>query len=136
MKVAALAAFGLCLALVACADLPARSAVPTARADGDAHVAIRAEGGRLWWSHRPWTEPHPLWSLPAHGPVDELEVHAVVSDSSDDVFVVSFRQDGRWFRGRFAIDGTSAIETPAAYLDEDRETANVALMTDLARDGR
>jgi hypothetical protein len=135
MKVA-LIACGLCLALVACADVPARSSVPTARADGDAHVAIRAEGGRLWWSHRPWSEPHPLWTLPAHGPVEELDVRAIASDSDDQVFVVSFRQDGRWFHGRFSLDGTSAIEVPGAFLDDDHDSGNVALVTDLARDGR
>jgi hypothetical protein len=132
MKVA-LVACGLCLALCACADVPVHSATPIARADGDAHVTIRAEGGRLWWSHRPWTEPHALWALPASGPVDDLAVRAVATDSPDDVFVVSFRQGGRSFHGRFALDQTSAIETPEAYLAEDRDTGNMALLSSLER---
>ena len=80
----------LCIGLAACADVPGRSPA-MARADGDAHVTVRAEGGHLWWSHQPWTEPHALWTLPGHGEVESLTVRAVASDSDNPTFVVTFR---------------------------------------------
>jgi hypothetical protein len=133
MKIA-LAACGLCLALVACADVPEKSAA-VAQAYGDAHVTVRAEGGRLWWSHHPWTEPHALWKLPASGTVEALSVRAVASDTADDVFVVTFQQGGRSFRGTFGFDAASQIEAPSAYLG-DHDVGALALETNLVHAGR
>ncbi|HSQ65593.1 MAG TPA: hypothetical protein VLM85_20375 [Polyangiaceae bacterium] len=127
-------ACGICLALVACADVPARSPA-VASVDGAAHVTIRAEAGHLWWSHRPWTEPHALWSLPGQGPVENLVVTESVS--SDGAFVVRFEQGGTPYVGRFAVDGTATLDTPASSLHADRDgVGGMALESELAHSGR
>jgi len=129
-----LAACGLGLVLVACAEVPARSPA-VASVDGAAHVTVRAEAGRIWWSHRAWTEPHALWTLPGRGPVENLVV--TEAESSNGAFVVRFEQGGTPFVGRFAVDGTSTLDTPAPSLRADRDgIGGVALESDLARSGR
>jgi hypothetical protein len=62
--------------------------------DGQHHIAIRAEAGRLWWAHRGWTEPHALCALPTEGRVENL---AVAREPSG--FVVTFDQGGTSWRG-------------------------------------
>ena len=127
-------ACGICLALVACADVPARSPA-VASVTGAAHVTIRAEAGHLWWSHRPWTEPHALWSLPGQDPVENLVVTGV--ESSEGAFVVRFEQGGTPFVGRFGVDGMATLDTPASGLLADRDgVGGMALESDLARSGR
>ena len=135
MKLGVVAVVATCLASLACADLPAPSPA-VARVDGDAQVTVRAEGGRLWWSHHPWTEPHALWQLPGHGAVEDLRVTPIASDTDDCVFVVSFQQGGAVYRGRFAFDAASEIDAPRTFLAEDRDVGSVALVDELARAGR
>ena len=126
---------GLCLGLFACADVPARSP-SVAVVDGDAHVTVRAEGGRLWWSHRPWSEPHALWALPNQGAVESLRVTAVASATDDDVFNVSFVQGGVRYHGTFGFDPSTSIETPRAFLAQEDDVGTVAMEDTLARGGR
>ena len=83
------------LAVVACVHAP-EHAVVTAQIEGDAHVVVRAEGGRVWWSRCAWSEPHELWTLPSEGAVEDLKVAR-----SDAGFVVTFHQDGAAWRGTF-----------------------------------
>jgi hypothetical protein len=83
------------LACAACTHTSERS-VAVARVDGAQHVVVRAEAGRVWWSHRDWTEPHELWQLPGGGAVQNL---AVARDG--DGFVVTFEQGGETWQGRF-----------------------------------
>jgi len=83
------------LASAACTHTLERPAA-MAQIDGDQHVVVRAEAGRLWWAHRAWSEPHELWTLPAHGDVRNLAV-----DRLGNAFVVTFDQDGTTWRGTF-----------------------------------
>lgn len=83
------------LAAVACTHAPDHSPA-VAQVDGDQHVVVRAEAGRIWWSHRAWTEPHELWTLPGDGKVEKLVV-----TRAEDGFVVSFEQNGAAWSGRF-----------------------------------
>jgi hypothetical protein len=132
-------ACGLCLGLFACASTPHPATVATV--DGDAHVTVRAEGGRLWWSHRPWGEPHALWSLPNHGAVEHLSV-SVASAGEAPVFVVGFDQGGVRYSGRFGLDATSAMtpagDAPTAFTREGaaHDVASSSLDDALARSGR
>ena len=76
-----------------------------AQVDGNRHVVVRAEAGRLWWAHRTWTEPHELCALPSNGPVENLKV-----DHEGDGFVVSFDQGGTTWTGTFGSeDATRAV---------------------------
>ena len=88
-------ACAIALAGTACTHAPDRSPA-VAQVEGDQHVVVRAEAGRIWWSHRAWTEPHELWVLPAEGRVENLNVERDV-----DGFVVSFEQNGTAWSGRF-----------------------------------
>lgn len=135
MKLGLIAVVATCLVSLACADLPARSPA-VARADGDSPVVVRAEGGRLWWSHHPWSEPHALWQLPGHGAVEELRVTPVASRSEDCAFVVSFEQGGAVYHGRFGFDAASEIDAPSTFLARDHDVGSVAVVDDLARAGR
>ena len=83
------------LAAVACTHAPDHTPA-VAQIDGDQHVVVRAEAGRIWWSHRAWTEPHELWTLPGDGKVEKLTVAR-----ESDGFVVSFEQNGASWSGRF-----------------------------------
>lgn len=83
------------LAAAACTHAPDHTPA-VAQIDGDQHVVVRAEAGRIWWSHRAWTEPHELWTLPGEGKVENL----VVTRAADG-FVVSFDQSGTSWSGRF-----------------------------------
>jgi len=78
-----------------------------ARLEGDRHVTIRAEAGRLWWSYYPWTEPHPLWAYPAQGRVQNIDVRPVLS--KDDGFIVTFEQGGAVWEGEIG-EGLVALE--------------------------
>ena len=78
--------------------------------DGEHHVVVRAEAGRLWWAHRAWTEPHQLCALPTNGPVENLMVTA-----GADGFVVSFDQGGATWSGSFG-PATSETTQPASKL--------------------
>jgi hypothetical protein len=84
------------------------------RLDGDRHITVRAEAGRLWWSYYPWTEPHELCTLPARGQVDDLRVTPALS--TDDGFVVTFRQGGTTWRGDIGTEHShielSAVSGP------------------------
>ncbi len=93
------------LAAAACTHSSIPTA-PTAQVDGDdEHVVVRAEGGRLWWAHRAWTEPHELWTLPTNGQVQNLTV-----ERSRNGYVVTFDQGGSTWNGSF---GNTQIETLA-----------------------
>lgn len=98
------------LACAACTHAPEHS-VAMAQVQGDQHVVVRAEAGRLWWAHRAWSEPHELWSLPAGGSVENL---AVARDGNG--FVVTFDQNGTTWRGTF---GESPV-TPKQLARGDR----------------
>ena len=93
------------LAAVACTHAPDHTPA-VAQIDGAQHVVVRAEAGRIWWSHRAWTEPHELWTLPGDGKVENL----VVSRDSDG-FVVSFEQNGAAWSGRFGEEEQQAHKT-------------------------
>ena len=84
------------LAAAACTHAPDYNTPAVARVDGAEHVVVRAEAGRIWWSHRAWTEPHELWTLPGDGKVEKLSVAR-----ESDGFVVSFEQNGTSWSGRF-----------------------------------
>ena len=95
------------LAAVACTHAPDHTPA-VAQIDGDQHVVVRAEAGRIWWSHRTWTEPHELWTLPGDGKVENL----VVARATDaDGFVVSFEQNGAAWSGRFGEEQQQAHKT-------------------------
>jgi hypothetical protein len=76
-----------------------------ARLDGDRHITIRVEAGRLWWSYYPWSEPHPLWTLPTNGRVENIQIRPVLS--RDEGFVVSFEQGGARWEGEIGEDLTT-----------------------------
>ena len=86
-------AFALCAA--ACTNTSTYKPA-MAQVDGEHHVVVRAEAGRLWWAHREWTEPHELCALPKSGAVDNLTV-----TRTDAGFVVSFDQGGESWSGTF-----------------------------------
>ena len=65
------------LAAVACTHAPEHNPA-VAQVEGAEHVVVRAEAGRIWWSHRAWTEPHELWALPGEGTVGGFVVIASV----------------------------------------------------------
>lgn len=135
MSIRTLVLTTFCLAAVACADVPQRN-VAVAQADGDNHVTIRAEGGHLWWSHRPWSEPHELWKLPSDAPVTNLAVRSVAS-SSGPRFEITFEQDGEPWHGDVVIDDTALIDAPVAFLrGTDRVAADSTFMSELAHSGR
>ena len=90
------------LACAACTHAPEHPAA-MARIDGDQHVVVRAEAGRIWWAHRAWSEPHALWTLPARGAVQNLAVAR-----EGDGFVVTFDQEGSMWRGTFGQAPTGA----------------------------
>lgn len=114
-----------------CAQLPARD-VALAQVDGEHHIAVRAEGGRLWWSHRPWSEPHELWKLPGNGAVENLAVRQVATDK-DPTFEVSFAQDGKAWHGEIVVDPAAMLDTPVTFL---RGNDDSAFASELARSGR
>ena len=93
------------LAAVACTHATEHTPA-VAQIDGDQHVVVRAEAGRIWWSHRAWTEPHELWSLPGDGKVENLTV-----SRSSEGFVVSFDQNGTSWSGRFGEQQEQAHKT-------------------------
>ena len=92
-----------CVALLgaaACSHVGSEASSPTvAQVDGAQHIVITAQAGHLWWSHRAWTEPHDLWTLPSKGPVEKL---AVLPEENG--FLVTFEQDGTTYKGRFGKD--------------------------------
>jgi len=135
MTIRAVAFTMFCLAAVACAEVPQRY-VAVAQADGDNHITIRAEGGRLWWSHRPWSEPHELWKLPSNGPVHDLAVRAVAS-SSGPRFEITFELNGEPWRGDVILDESSMLDTESAFLrGTDRLADGSMLVSELAHSGR
>jgi hypothetical protein len=93
------------LAAAACTHAPDRAAA-VAQVDGAQHVVVRAEAGRIWWSHRAWTEPHELWTLPGEGKVENLNVAR-----ESDGFVVSFDQNGASWSGRFGEEPRQETKT-------------------------
>jgi len=95
----------IALATAACTHAPDHTAA-VAQVDGDQHVVVRVEAGRIWWSHRTWTEPHELWALPSEGKVENL----VVARESDG-FVVSFEQNGTSWSGHFGEEQKEAHKT-------------------------
>jgi hypothetical protein len=101
--------WGMFFALVsaACVHEVDHESQPMARLDGDRHVTIRAEAGRLWWSYYPWSEPHPLWALPAQGRVANITIRPVLS--KDDGFIVTFEQGGALWEGEIG-DGLATPE--------------------------
>jgi hypothetical protein len=109
---------------------------PTAVAsvDGDYHVTVRAEGGRLWWSHRPWSEPHEVCRLPGEGAIEHLAVRPVMTGSGE-AFEITFDQDGAAWRGRIILDDASMLDTPVAFLRGTDRLASDSTM-ELARSGR
>jgi hypothetical protein len=87
--------FAGALAMAACNRVEGRPAT-TAQIEGDQHVVVRAEAGRIWWAHRAWTEPHELWALPGRGDVENLSV-----TPREGGYMVTFQQDGTTFSGSF-----------------------------------
>ena len=77
--------------------------VAVAQIQGDQHVVVRAEAGRIWWQHRTWTEPHALWALPSGSQVENL---AVTRDR--DSYHVTFEQDGMTWEGSFGGNAPAA----------------------------
>jgi opacity protein-like surface antigen len=89
--------FACAIALAAAACTHAADQAPAvAQVDGEQHVVVRAEAGRIWWQHRAWTEPHELWALPSEGKVENLNV-----ERSATGYVVSFDQGGQAWSGNF-----------------------------------
>jgi hypothetical protein len=85
------------VAMAAAACTHASTQTPAvASIDGDPHIVVRAEAGRLWWSHRAWTEPHALCELPARGPITNLVVRPKGVG-----FALSFEQAGTSWEGTF-----------------------------------
>lgn len=95
MKIILIACAAAALATAACTHSTEHSPA-VAQIEGEQHVVVRAEAGRIWWQHRAWTEPHELWSLPTDGRVDNLVV-----EREGDGYVVSFEQGGTSWSGRF-----------------------------------
>jgi hypothetical protein len=117
----------------ACA-MPVERGSVVAHADGEQHLTVRTDANHLWWSHQAWSEPHDLWKLPSSGPVQNLTVHAIATDETDAVFVVTFDQGGSSWRGRFAVDPAMMIDTKMSFL---RDLAMDSTLTaDLAHSGR
>lgn len=123
------------LAAVACAEVPQRN-VAVAQVDGDNHITIRAEGGRLWWSHRPWSEPHELWKLPSNAPVTNLAVRATESGAGPR-FEITFEQNGEPWHGDVVLDDNAMLDTPVAFLrGTERVATDSTFMSELAHSGR
>lgn len=95
MKIILIACAAAALATAACTHSTEHNPA-VAQIEGDQHVVVRAEAGRIWWQHRAWTEPHELWSLPTEGRVENLTV-----EREGDGYVVSFEQGGTSWSGRF-----------------------------------
>ena len=124
------------LGLAACSNAVSERAVAVAHVDGDHHVTVRAEGGRLWWSHRAWSEPHEVCRLPGDGPVENLAVRPVVTGSGE-TFEITFDQDGAAWRGRIVLDDSAMLDTPVAFLrGTDRIATDTTVGVELARSGR
>ena len=124
------------LGLAACTGTSAERAVAVAHVDGDHHVTVRAEGGRLWWSYRPWSEPHDICHLPGDGPVENLAVRPIVTGSGE-TFEITFDQDGASWRGNIVLDDSAMLDTPVAFLrGTDRVATDTSLGVELARSGR
>ena len=121
------------LALNACSAGWERATV-AATCDGDYHLTVRAEGGHLWWSHRPWSEPHDICHLPGEGAVAHLAVRPVMTGSGE-AFEITFDQDGSAWRGRILLDDASMQDTPVAFLRGTERVASDSSM-ELARAGR
>ena len=96
------------LAAAACTHASTRTPA-VAQIDGEQHVIVRAEAGRIWWAHRAWTEPHELWTLPSQGDVQNLAVTPSVNG-----FVVTFEQGGEQWRGSFGQRALDANNTELA----------------------
>jgi hypothetical protein len=123
------------LGLAACGAVPERAAA-VANVDGDHHLTVRAEGGHLWWSHRPWSEPHDVCRLPGEGAVENLAVRPVLTGSGE-TFEISFEQDGAAWHGRIVLDEASMLDTPVAFLrGSDHFARETTLAGELARSGR
>jgi hypothetical protein len=95
-------------AAVACVHESEHAAV-TAQLDGDDHVLVRAEYGRVWWQRCAWSEPHELWALPSNDPVEDLHV-----TRGDAGLVVTFHQHGRAWSGSFNPDPKHASSAALA----------------------
>ena len=111
MKIILIACAAAALATAACTHATEPSPA-VAQIDGEQHVVVRAEAGRIWWQHRAWTEPHELWSLPNDGRVDNLVV-----EHDGDGYVVSFDQGGTSWSGRFGETTTEHKATKLARRD-------------------
>ena len=122
------------LGLAACSNTVAERAVAVAHVDGDHHVTVRAEGGRLWWSYRPWSEPHEICRLPGDGAVENLAVRPVMTGNGE-TFEITFDQDGAAWRGRIVLDDSAMQDTPVAFLRGTDRLASDSTM-ELARSGR
>lgn len=96
------------LAAAGCVHAPEHAAT-TAQIDGDAHVVVRVEANRVWWSHCAWSEPHELWTLPSDGAVEDLHV-----TRSDAGFVVTFHQAGNEWHGTFDPEPTTRAPSTLA----------------------
>jgi hypothetical protein len=53
-------------------------------------VTLRATAGSIWTSANAFSEVHRAWSMPAHGPVESVEVKALAAGG----YTVSFVQGG------------------------------------------
>lgn len=127
-------AFALLGCLAACADAPGFG--PVARVDGDHHITVRAEAGHLWWAHRPWTEPHELWTLPSTGTVANLAIRPVASDAGAK-FEITFEQGGVPWRGELVVDEQVFVDSARSVLNRnERRVAEMSQIGDLARSGR
>jgi hypothetical protein len=114
----ALRALAVAIALAgapACASapIPSRAALPASH-DGEARAAVRVEAGAVWAGARPFTAQARAWSVPGRGPVDALEVRPL---AAGDGFVVTFRQDGRTWRGE--LDADRRARTPLCLTSGD-----------------
>ncbi len=106
--------FACAIALATAACTHASNTTPAvAQIQGDQHVVVRAEAGRIWWQHRAWTEPHELWTLPTEGRVENLTVAR-----QGDGYVVSFEQGGASWSGTFGE--SVAPEHKATQLAQNR----------------
>ncbi len=129
----AMFSFG-CLCVVGCAQVSERS-VQVAQVDGDNHITVRAEGGRLWWSHRAWSEPHELWKLPSDAPVTNLAVREIASGDGPR-FEITFEQNGEPWHGDMVLDDNALNDAPVAFLRGTERLATDGFMSELARSGR
>ncbi len=121
-------------ASVGCAQISDRN-VAVAQVDGDNHVTIRAEAGKLWWSHRSWSQPHELWKLPSSAPVTNLAVREIASGEGPR-YEITFEQNGEPWRGDVVLDENAMNETPIAFLRGTERIAEGGMMSELAHSGR